>query len=87
MLTWAQHDLQQAVKINFAPNAVFLTAGQKINRIAVLGQELVRLREQRKRLKTKTWTIPTKILDVFQDLAELGATVDVEGWIITENEI
>lgn len=56
------------------------STGDKINQIAFLGSEMMHLRR-----KKRNKLVNSQMADILQSLALLGATLDIEGWIITED--
>ena len=60
-----------------------LSSGERINRIASLGSELMRLRQ---RTHGKKWTIPFFTMEVLDELARLGASLDQDGFVVTEKQ-
>lgn len=60
-----------------------LSRGQRANAISALGMRLVEARST-KRAKKETWTIPPAVLDVMVELASLGASVDADGFVVSE---
>lgn len=58
--------------------------GERANRINTLGARLV---EARQRKRSGRWTIPISILDILVELAELGASLDEKGFIVSDRNV
>jgi uncharacterized small protein (DUF1192 family) len=76
-LSQIQKQFQHTVKIEDKK----LSSGEIINRIAILGSELQRMRQ---RSRGSKWTIPFFMMEVLDELARLGATLDQDGFVVTE---
>jgi hypothetical protein len=62
------------IKINF-----FTSDGDRRNKIASIGKDIVFLRN-----KKRSKVVNAQMADFLAELALLGATLDQDGWIITE---
>lgn len=78
-------EIQKQWSHSISLKEVEFSSGEKINRIAFLGSEMVRLRESRiKNNKKVKWTIGIRLMDILDELAKLGAELDSDGFVVSK---